>query len=41
LAQRNQSFSCVFSHTASVRNLNSLLYSEKSFPELSDAYPKC
>jgi hypothetical protein len=40
LAQRNQSFNCVFSHTASVRNLKSLLYSEKSFPELCNSYPR-
>jgi hypothetical protein len=38
---RNQSFSWYFYHTASVRNLNSLLYSEKSLPELFRWYPRC
>jgi hypothetical protein len=41
LAQRNQSFNCVFSQTASVLKRNSLLYSEKSLPALRKHYPRC
>lgn len=41
LEQRNQSLSWLFSHTASVLNRDSLLYSEKSFPALRKHYPRC
>ena len=36
-----QSLSWYFSHTASVRNLKSLLYYEKSLPECLCVYPRC